>query len=246
MLRLLNHFKRDLLSKGKIKSFLFYTVGEIFLVVVGILIALQIDNWNRELQEEKELNEYLIKITENISSDLELADSLLNRRFRIKQISQKGLNVIASREEKSIEFATESIILFNDFEFSSKKAGFESLVTSGYISKLRRSRLDSLLFQYYMDIDELKRAEQSFNGFIEAMEKEINTSFSLFSVYKSAMGYEDREVVRQKALNSLFEVIPLQNAFLRGSSQIAITNRYRAIIETGTLLRLEIERKVKN
>ena len=243
MLRLLNRFKRDMLSKGKIKNFLFYTVGEVFLVVVGILIALQIDNWNREVQEEKELKEYLIKIGDNISSDIKLADSLLQRRLKIKEICRQGLQAIHSGEGKNLGLVQKSINLFADFEFSSKTGGYESLVTSGYISKLRKSSPDSLLFQYYLDIEDLQREEKSFNGFVEAMETEINRSFSLFSVYQSEMGYGADDAAIQLAVREYFKLIPLQNAFVRGSFQNAIIRRYRSLIKTGTLLQSEIKKQ---
>ena len=63
MLRLLNQFKKNLLKEGKIKSFIFYTIGEVFLVVLGIWIALQIDNWSehqKNIAKEKEHYEDII------------------------------------------------------------------------------------------------------------------------------------------------------------------------------------------
>lgn len=46
---MINYFRRirqNLLSKGKTRKYLKYAIGEIILVVIGILIALQINNWN--------------------------------------------------------------------------------------------------------------------------------------------------------------------------------------------------------
>lgn len=246
MLRLLNRFKRDLLSQGKIKSFLFYTVGEVFLVVVGILIALAIDNRATDYKEEQELNEYLIKISENVTSDIKLADSLKNRRLTIKELSKKGLDIITTGEGKTQEFVGESILLFADFEFRSKNSGYESLIASGYISKLSRSKLDSLLFLYYATVDDLMREEQSFNGFIEAMEKSMNAEVSLFSVYKGLLGYEIDPIENKQAIEEYFDVVPFQNAMTRGSFQGAILRRYDALIQTGELLKDEIRTKVNS
>lgn len=246
MLRILNKFKRDLLSKGRIKSFLFYTVGEVFLVVVGILIALQIDNWNRESQEEKELNEYLLKISENVSSDIELADSLLQRRIQIREICKKGLNAIESGKDKTHSLAIKTINLFADFEFAPTRSGFESLTSSGYIGKLKRSQLDSLLFQYYRTIDDLNREEKSFNGFIESMEIAMNSSNELFTVYKLTMGYEIDKVPAKEAVDRYFAILPFQNALIRGSFQYALTRRYESLLKTGMLLKAEIKAKIKN
>src|SRR5688500_15874307 len=70
MLRLLRTIRKKLLEGGKFQQYLLYALGEIFLVVVGILIALQINNWN-EYKKERELEgEYLKKIALNIEDDI--------------------------------------------------------------------------------------------------------------------------------------------------------------------------------
>ncbi len=58
MLRVLNRIKRKLLKDGKVKRFLLYTIGEVVLIVIGILIALQIDNWN--IQRKNRIREKVI------------------------------------------------------------------------------------------------------------------------------------------------------------------------------------------
>ena len=44
--------RQDLLSKGKTGKYLKYAIGEIILVVFGILIALQINNWNEKRKDD--------------------------------------------------------------------------------------------------------------------------------------------------------------------------------------------------
>ena len=51
MLRLFRRILQRLLIKNRFSKYLLYAVGEILLVVIGILIALQVDNWNEERQE---------------------------------------------------------------------------------------------------------------------------------------------------------------------------------------------------
>ena len=58
MLRLFRIFKKSLIESNELKKYVLYTVGEIFLVVIGILIALQINNKNefrKERIEERRL-----------------------------------------------------------------------------------------------------------------------------------------------------------------------------------------------
>jgi len=46
MIKVFRKIRQNLLSENKLSEYLLYAAGEIFLVVVGILIALQINNWN--------------------------------------------------------------------------------------------------------------------------------------------------------------------------------------------------------
>ena len=53
MIKFFRNIRRSLLSEGKTSKYLKYAVGEIVLVVIGILIALQINNWNEHRKELK-------------------------------------------------------------------------------------------------------------------------------------------------------------------------------------------------
>ena len=63
MIKFFRKIRQNLLSEGKTGKYFKYALGEIILVVIGILIALQINNWNEQqkenLFERKILNEIL-------------------------------------------------------------------------------------------------------------------------------------------------------------------------------------------
>ena len=48
MIKFFRRFRRQFLSQNKLSKYMLYAVGEIVLVVIGILIALQLNNWNEE------------------------------------------------------------------------------------------------------------------------------------------------------------------------------------------------------
>jgi hypothetical protein len=71
MLTFFRKIRKALLDSGRISRYLLYAFGEILLVVVGILIALQINNWNEwrkeRIQETKVLTELVKTLTRNCS-----------------------------------------------------------------------------------------------------------------------------------------------------------------------------------
>lgn len=64
------------MTNGKIWRYLSYAVGEIFLVVLGILIALYISNWNENRKQQKENTILLGKLYQEIELNIERANYL--------------------------------------------------------------------------------------------------------------------------------------------------------------------------
>tara|TARA_R110002126_G_scaffold35949_2_gene109909 strand:+ start:19021 stop:19785 length:765 start_codon:yes stop_codon:yes gene_type:complete len=70
MFKFFRSVRQVLLSENKFSKYLLYALGEILLVVIGILIALQINNWNEQQKAQLELNAILIEVYNDLNSDL--------------------------------------------------------------------------------------------------------------------------------------------------------------------------------
>lgn len=95
MIKIFRNIRKNLLVEGKITKYFKYAIGEIFLVVLGILLALSINTWNEERKEKavarnllKNIRYDLVADTIKYSRDLQSipklvdnAKSLLNRTF---------------------------------------------------------------------------------------------------------------------------------------------------------------------
>lgn len=86
MIKFFRHIRQKLILDNKKIQYLKYGLGEILLVVIGILIALQIDNWNQSVLDKKSLNEYLIKIKLHTAEDIEQLEDLSKGRKQIADI----------------------------------------------------------------------------------------------------------------------------------------------------------------
>ena len=77
MIKFFRRIRYDLMEKNKTGKYLKYAIGEIILVVIGILIALSINNWNETKKQEQRAIIYANKIINDIETDLKNVDSLV-------------------------------------------------------------------------------------------------------------------------------------------------------------------------
>jgi len=75
MLTFLRKIRRSLLESGSARKYLLYTIGEIALVVIGILIALQINNWNEWRKDRKKEKEILTELAVTLANNIERIDA---------------------------------------------------------------------------------------------------------------------------------------------------------------------------
>ena len=79
MIKFFRKIRQNLLSEGKTGKYLKYAFGEIILVVIGILIALQINNWNQNSKERNVEQEYLVSLNEEFNYNLIELEKMIKR-----------------------------------------------------------------------------------------------------------------------------------------------------------------------
>ena len=97
MIKFFRKFRRDLLTENKFIKYLIYAIGEIILVMVGILLALQVNNWN-EGNKRKVLE---VNILQDIKIDIEENVNNLKKGIRVLEYCNEGMSqVILAYEQK--------------------------------------------------------------------------------------------------------------------------------------------------
>ncbi len=79
MIKFFRHIRQNLIMENKTGKYLKYAIGEIVLVVIGILIALQVSNWN----ENNNLQKKEVALLFNLKNDIEADISNLKRQDSI-------------------------------------------------------------------------------------------------------------------------------------------------------------------
>ena len=92
MLFLLRQIRRKLLTNNKVTTYLLYAIGEIILVVVGILIAVQIGDWNEQKKTETKIINLLGEVRDDLATDIVRANEVLNYYQETDSIITLALN----------------------------------------------------------------------------------------------------------------------------------------------------------
>jgi hypothetical protein len=124
MIKFFRKIRQQLLKENRVGKYFLYAIGEIILVVIGIMIAVQLNNRNQDRVQQREIEAILIKIQKEIVSDLHYSN---NRVLRyVERDSLK--NRILKRQITYNELKTGKTNLLRysqgHFLFSMKTAGW--------------------------------------------------------------------------------------------------------------------------
>ena len=140
---------------GRKGRYLFYAIGEILLVVIGILIALQINNWNLERierkNEEKILQDLKVEFQENLIDAKRVYKGNEQIYNAISQIQVNTLN------ENYNQKVLDSLIyhVFDWFDYTPKPGASDNLINAGNLNLIRNEQLRNLLTLWPGIVDEL-------------------------------------------------------------------------------------------
>lgn len=166
------NFFRKLRRKNMNGKYIKYAIGEIFLVVIGILIALGINNWNEQRKENAQLKGYLSAIQKNLQSDT-VAIKAQDSRYKQNQKMATAYLRNLFTDQYPLDTLFLALNAIAEQYLTIDQSGFEALKSSGYISKLQGLEIEEKLFQYYNFYNRVYEQERSQNNFIEAMEAKL-------------------------------------------------------------------------
>ena len=152
MLRIFRTLRQRLLSENRLSKYLLYAVGEILLVVVGILIALQVNNWNQTRLDKKAETAYLERLMKELEQDLESISATLDLYEGRKKRAEF---LMASKTNSSIVEA-EPTYFIQSIEYAGytntpavSDHTYEEIKSSGRLAIITNESLRSLLSGYY-------------------------------------------------------------------------------------------------
>jgi len=252
MIKFFRHIRQQLVIENKTGKYFKYAIGEIILVVIGILIALSINNWN----EDRKTRATEIIFLKNIKADLELNLVSLDEFIDSRQEAIKSSKIIIDyfNNPNGINFNTfnlHSINVMVWFPFQQNDNTYQELINSGQLSIISNKNIK----------DHMQNMQSSFKT-ISFVENEMQQDFESY-LYDPFFSTADVDVsmrnldaqteqrsdipeINAEQVTTLLQNMKFKNGFALASynSDLLITE-YSNMKETTSKLILLIDDEIK-
>jgi hypothetical protein len=92
MLKFFRRIRQNLIDEGSLKKYLVYAFGEIVLVVIGILIAVQLNNWNQKSISDAEIEVLLDKVEDDLTDNIIGISAIIDDFYINDSLTRKVIN----------------------------------------------------------------------------------------------------------------------------------------------------------
>lgn len=155
MIKFFRRIRKRLLTENKFNKYLIYAIGEIALVVIGILIALSINNWNEGNNEKQFEKNLLLELKENLQSDISYHKYQINTQNAHIEHIEGLIRHLNSKLPYNDSLNFVRVVYFESFHVN--RSAYESLKSRGF-EKLSSKKLKKELSKYY-DLDVIGRSK---------------------------------------------------------------------------------------
>jgi hypothetical protein len=160
MIRLFRKIRQKLLSENEYSLYILYASGEIVLVVIGILLALQIDNWNENRKEENTVKEYAVSLVHDLEEDLIMVNAIiLQSNDIVERINSLG-NYVQNKKMEDISNLYVLCLTLNKPHrpYIWNRATVDELKSTGILGFIKDEALSKMIANYdalthHLDVD---------------------------------------------------------------------------------------------
>src|SRR5210317_768142 len=184
MIKFFRKIRQQLAYDNHLGKYMRYAIGEILLVIIGILLALQINNSNRERIEKKTFRNNLQFVLEDLKQD---KTDLLNLQKERQRVWDKANTMLRAAKEKRILSTLEiyqnsEIMLWKSFEMNA--SGLERIQSSQLYESIEFEPIRKKIRQYLVVYKEIQGLEKKLNESVEQMEITMSKDGSILELYE--------------------------------------------------------------
>ncbi len=200
MKSLFQKIRQELLSKNKLSKYVFYALGEIILIVIGILVALQINNWNEDLKNKIAEAEFYCKILEDFELDRQNITRLYEESENKITLSKQLLIELSQKNKEKSYLIDAYAKAVRTNAFVPSKVAITDIISSGKLNLITNDSIKNNLIRYYAELDNLLIQLEIHRT------KKIEKVFSYDSEVR--FGFQEVEYVKRTLGNEILQMLP--------------------------------------
>lgn len=160
MIRFFRKIRQKVFSHNDFRKYLFYAIGEIILVVIGILIALQVNNWNLDRINKNRVKQYGKALVQDLTNDVEMINvsqfQAIKSYNNIDSLRSYILSVSPSDLSNTDLFVLTHDIMYRPYKWN--RSTFQEMKNSEILHYFENDSLKKKLiayesFSYHLDED---------------------------------------------------------------------------------------------
>ncbi|MFC4721752.1 DUF6090 family protein [Geojedonia litorea] len=220
MIKLFRQIRQNLLMENKTGKYFKYAIGEIILVVIGILIALQINNTNNLKQERKIEQEYLQSLQAEFELNLENLETLIALNKEMTEDVEKLLTLFDKSILDTINDTLTAVILndvMDNYDIYMPSLGvLTDLISSGNLNLIQNKKLRHQLASFEISLDRIDDQEKTAEKEFHAIRDLFNEKSSLQKLFTQIGWYEKKQNSISDTMNyeSLLKSVQFENSLL--------------------------------
>lgn len=166
MIPFLRQLRHRLITDNKVSKYLLYAVGEVLLIIFGILIALQVDSWNEDRKNVQLEHAFLERLRTDLSTDT----VYLTRRIKVSEDIIKNGDYILREMYNNQEGFKDFVALTDRHIWDSEhlviqKTTFNELNNTGLLNLLSNTDLKNDILQHYFKYEAISSHVKEANEF---------------------------------------------------------------------------------
>ncbi len=220
-----------MLTENKFSKYMLYAIGEILLVVIGILIALQINNWNEDRKDKRLEQNYLSKIHEEFKKNKEQFDLTISMH---KQSYESSNWIIENYNKLDINIDTlrKHLLVFRySYTYNPSKSSIDAVINSGKLGVIRDNELSNKLIEWHELITDYQEEEIISRNFFDKFIVPFDIKhFTIYSKDRNKR-FDNYLNFNEETKNEFLNIVATKNRML---SQIVANpgNEYKKVNET--------------
>jgi len=241
MIKFFRKIRQRLLTENKFSKYMLYAIGEIIPVVIGILIALQINNWNEESKNQKEAHKILLQLKHEFETNNELVDgSIAFQRRRLNAIESFKYGFDPTKKISADSLKALVSDLGSDWKYEPIKNIIESVISSGKINLIQNDSVKNAITYWGTAInkynDLYKSQDELYNKNILPILTENYPLFELDPKHNSNF---------EANTDAIFNNLKNENSFVLINNEVALllywTEESVKVVQEDALSKIDLE-----